>query len=401
MMAAGRKILLGVCGSIAAYKSAYLTRLLVKQGAEVRVVMTPDACQFVAPLTFSTLSKQNTHWQFTANEGASWNNHVELALWADLVLIAPATANTLAKMATGICDNLLLAVYQSAKCPVAIAPAMDLDMYHHPANQHNIELLSGYGNHIIPAEYGELASGLEGEGRMAEPEHILAWIDDFFRPKGPWAGKRVAITAGPTREAIDPVRYITNHSSGKMGIALAEEAARRGAKVLLILGPTELKPANPAIEVVAVESAEDMLKASEAVFAETDVFIGAAAVADYTPVSPAIRKVKKTDKDLSISLKRTDDILKTLGAKKRKGQLLVGFALETHDAEQHAREKLKDKGLDLIVLNSLGDVGAGFGHDTNKVTLIGRNNKSLPMELKPKAAVAADILDHLTPLFDA
>lgn len=400
-MATGRKILLGVSGSIAAYKSAYLTRLLVKQGAEVRVVMTPDACQFVAPLTFSTLSKNETYWQFTSDSGTSWNNHVELALWADLVLIAPATANTLAKMANGICDNLLLAVYQSAKCPVAIAPAMDLDMYQHPANRHNMKKLADFGLHIIPAEHGELASGLEGEGRMAEPEHILAWIADFFRPKGPWAGKRVAITAGPTREAIDPVRYITNHSSGKMGIALAEEAARRGAKVVLILGPTELKPANPAIEVVAVDSAGQMLKASEAVFTETDVFIGAAAVADYTPSKPSGQKVKKNDEDLNIPLKRTADILKTLGQKKRKGQLLVGFALETHEGEIHAREKLKAKNLDLIVLNTLDDEGAGFGYDTNKVTLIGRNNKSLHMELKPKAAVAADILDHLTPLLDA
>lgn len=395
-MLASRRILLGITGGIAAYKTAILTRLLVKAGAEVRIVMTERAGEFVSPLTLAALSRHEVLRDFTREEeGATdWNNHVELGLWADLMLIAPATANTLSKMASGTCDNLLLACYLSAKCPVFVAPAMDLDMYRHPSTRKSLEILEDYGNIVIPAGEGELASGLYGEGRMAEPEEILAHISDYLRQGQPLHGKRVLITAGPTHEAIDPVRYIGNHSSGKMGFALAEAAAEMGAEVTLVAGPTHLTPRSSDIRLVRVVSASEMHARALEFFPDCDVVIGAAAVADYRPEEAAREKMKKQGDTLELRLVRTPDIMASLGRQKR-GQFLVGFALETENELEYAKGKLRDKNLDAIVLNSMRDPGAGFASDTNKVTFIDKNSSITPFELKTKAEVARDILHEI------
>jgi len=392
----GKKILLGVTAGIAAYKSAFLVRLLVKEGAEVKVVMTPSSKEFVTPLTLSTLSRNEVFSSFTneEDENAQWNNHVELALWADLFLIAPATANTLSKMAHGSCDNLLLAVYLSAKCPVYYAPAMDLDMYKHPTTEATFKTLDSFGNIRIDATHGELASGLIGKGRMAEPEAIVSFIEKDLLKGLPLRGKKVLITAGPTFEAIDPVRFIGNHSSGKMGYAIAEKAASLGAQVTLVSGPVSVQTNNSGIKVVPVTSAEEMYEAVHRYFNDTDIAILSAAVADYKPAEVASEKIKKTEGKLNIKLEKTKDILASLGELKTK-QYLVGFALETENELENAKSKLKKKNLDLIVLNSLRDKGAGFGGDTNKVTLIAKDNKTLPFEVKPKTEVAGDILAYI------
>ncbi|MFZ0598471.1 MAG: bifunctional phosphopantothenoylcysteine decarboxylase/phosphopantothenate--cysteine ligase CoaBC [Flavobacterium sp.] len=392
----GKKILLGVSGGIAAYKTASLVRLFIKAGAHVQVIMTPASKDFVTPLTLSTLSKNPVHSSFynQDDEDAVWNNHVELALWADLMLIAPATANTLSKMATGNCDNLLIATYLSAKCPVYFAPAMDLDMYKHASTLSNFTALKQFGNVMIPAENGELASGLSGEGRMAEPENIIAFLEADLESKLPLKGKKILITAGPTYEAIDPVRFIGNHSSGKMGFDIANQAANLGAEVILISGPTHYKVKNSLIEVVDVISAQDMYDACHLHFNDVDVAIAAAAVADYKPKVVALQKIKKASDDLSIELEKTKDILASLGAIK-KNQFLIGFALETENEIENAKLKIQKKNLDLIVLNSLQDKGAGFKKETNKVTFIDQNFKIEPMELKSKESVAIDILDKV------
>lgn len=392
----GKNILLGVTGGIAAYKAAFLVRLLVKKGASVKVVMTPSAKEFVTPLTLSTLSKNEVFSSFTneENENAQWNNHVELALWADLFLIAPATANTLSKMANGTSDNLLLACYLSAKCPVYYAPAMDLDMYKHPSTEQTFEKLNSFGNIQIPAAFGELASGLVGQGRMAEPEEIVSFLENDILKSLPLRGKKYLITAGPTYEAIDPVRFIGNHSSGKMGYAIAETAAELGAEVILISGPTALKLDNDFVKIIRVTSAEEMYAAAHKYFDKIDVAILSAAVADYRPSEVASEKIKKKDTELTLRLSKTKDILASLGEIK-KNQFLVGFALETENEEENAKLKLKKKNLDLIVLNSLRDKGAGFQTDTNKITLIGKDNKTLPFPVKPKKEVAKDILEYI------
>ncbi len=397
----GKKVLLGITGGIAAFKTAALVRLFIKAGAEVKVVMTPAAKEFVTPLTLSTLSKNEVFSSFTdeEDENAKWNNHVELGLWADFLLIAPATANTLSKMATGNSDNFLLATYLSAKCPVFFAPAMDLDMFKHPSTKNSIKILEDFGNLMIPPGKGELASGLFGEGRMAEPEEILKFLEDYFFKDLPLKGKKILITAGPTYEAIDPVRFIGNHSSGKMGYELAESAARLGAQVTLISGPTHLKIDNPDVEVVQVTSTHEMYDAAHASFKDTDVFIGAAAVADYKPKDVAQEKIKKSDATLMLELTKTEDILASLGAEK-KDQKLIGFALETNNEVENARNKIKKKNLDFIVLNSLRDEGAGFKSDTNKVSIIYPNIRK-DFELKTKKEVAEDILKEIIDLFDA
>jgi phosphopantothenoylcysteine decarboxylase/phosphopantothenate--cysteine ligase len=391
----GRKILLGVTGGIAAYKTANLVRLFIKAGADVQVVMTPAAKDFVTPLTLSTLSKRPVYSTFySEEENELWNNHVELALWADLMLIAPATANTLSKMANGNCDNLLMAVYLSAKCPVYFAPAMDLDMYKHPTTIDNFYKLQLFENVIIPAEKGELASGLSGEGRMAEPEHILEFIEDDLNNKLPLKEKKILITAGPTYEPIDPVRFIGNHSSGKMGYDLALEAANRGAEVILISGPTHLNIKHSKIHLINVTTAEEMYKECHRYFKDVDVAIAAAAVADYRPKIIANQKIKKTEESFLIELEKTKDILASLGLQK-KNQFLIGFALETENEIEHAKLKIQKKNLDLIVLNSLNDEGAGFGKSTNKITFIDKSFQITPMPLKIKEEVAKDILDKI------
>ena len=392
----GKNILLGVTGGIAAYKAAFLVRLLVKKGANVKVVMTASAKEFVTPLTLSTLSKNEVFSSFTneENENAQWNNHVELALWADLFLIAPATANTLSKMANGTSDNLLLACYLSAKCPVYYAPAMDLDMYKHPTTAEAFEKLNSFGNIQIPAAFGELASSLVGQGRMAEPDEIVSFLENDILKKLPLRGKKFLITAGPTYEALDPVRFIGNHSSGKMGYAIAEAAAQLGAEVVLISGPTALKLENDFVKMIRVTSAEEMYRAAHEYFDKSDVAILSAAVADYRPLEVASEKIKKKEKDLTLQLTKTKDILASLGGIK-KNQFLVGFALETENEEENAKLKLKKKNLDLIVLNSLRDKGAGFQTDTNKITLIGKDNKTIPFPVKPKKEVAKDILEYI------
>ncbi len=389
----GKKVLLGVTAGIAAYKSAYLVRLLVKKGAEVRVVMTPSAKDFVTPLTLSTLSKNEVFSSFVdeENENAQWNNHVALGLWADLFLIAPATANTLSKMAQGNSDNLLIATYLSAKCPVYFAPAMDLDMYQHPSTLKTFEILQSFGNTIIPATHGELASGLVGQGRMAEPEDIIAFLEEDIARKLPLKGKKFLITAGPTYEAIDPVRFIGNHSSGKMGYAIAEESARLGAEVVLISGPTSLSLHNESIRKISVTSAQEMYEQAKHYFVSCDVAILSAAVADYRPKQVAVQKIKKMTTGLTLELEKTPDILASLGVEKQ-DQFLVGFALETENELENAKTKLKKKNLDLIVLNSLNDEGVGFGADTNKVTLIDASNKTYPFGVKEKGDVAKDII---------
>ncbi|GAB5527361.1 MAG: bifunctional phosphopantothenoylcysteine decarboxylase/phosphopantothenate--cysteine ligase CoaBC [Roseivirga sp.] len=394
-MLEGKKIILGVTGSIAAYKAAFFVRLLVKEGAEVKVIMTKAAQDFVTPTTLATLSKNPALSAFTKNEAGEWNNHVDLGLWADAMIIAPASANTLGKMANGLCDNLLLATYLSARCPVFFAPAMDLDMYQHPAVLSNIEKLESFGNLLIEAEHGELASGLVGTGRMAEPEQLIARLKDHFATARPLAGKKVLITAGPTYEAIDPVRFIGNHSSGKMGFALAEEAARQGAKVTLVSGPTHLSTTHPGIDLVRVQSGSEMYQACLKVSQEADVTILAAAVADYAPAHVAREKIKKKSSEMSIELVKTTDIAKELGERKHNGQINVGFALETNSELANAKEKIRKKNFDLIVLNSLNDKGAGFGHDTNKISIIDKENNILDFELKSKQEVAKDIINAI------
>lgn len=397
----GKKILLGVSGGIAAYKTATLVRLFIKAGAHVQVIMTPASKDFVTPLTLSTLSKNPVHSSFfnEDDEDAVWNNHVELGLWADLMLIAPATANTLSKMATGNCDNLLIAAYLSAKCPVYFAPAMDLDMYKHPSTISSFIALKEFGNIIIPAENGELASGLSGEGRMAEPENIIAFLEADLESKLPLKGKKILITAGPTYEAIDPVRFIGNHSSGKMGFDIANTAASLGAQVILVAGPTYYKPKNASVEVINVVSAQEMYDACHLYYNDVDVAISAAAVADYRPKVVALQKIKKTTEEFSIELEKTKDILASLGAIK-KNQFLIGFALETQNEIENAKLKIQKKNLDLIVLNSLQDEGAGFKKETNKVTFIDKNFKIEPMDLKTKESVAVDILNKVLEHFN-
>lgn len=389
-----KKIILGVCGSIAAYKSAVLTRLLVKGGAHVKVIMTPSAKDFITPLTLSTLSKNPVLSEFARDKTGQWNNHVELGLWADALVIAPASANTLAKMANGLCDNLLLAVYLSARCPVFIAPAMDLDMLQHPSTQRNLKAVNAAGSRIIDTDFGELASGLTGQGRMAEPEAILEQLKTFFHAGQALSGKKVLVTAGPTHEAIDPVRFISNHSSGKMGFAIAEALANHGAEVKLVTGPTQQHTQHPRIHVKHVTSAKEMLDSCSGYFEGSDITVLSAAVADYKPVEPALQKIKKKDEILNLALTRTDDIAAALGKRKRNGQVIVGFALETEEEESNALKKLQLKNFDLIVLNSLNDSGAGFGHDTNKVTIMDGKKKST-FDLKSKKDVAADIVQAI------
>ena len=392
----GKNILLGVTAGIAAYKSAFLVRLLVKKGANVKVVMTPKSKEFITPLTLSTLSKNEVFSSFTKedDDNAQWNNHVELALWADLFIIAPATANTMSKMANGTCDNLLLAVYLSAKCPVYYAPAMDLDMYKHPSTLQSFHKLENFGNIQIPATEGELASGLMGLGRMAEPEAIVLFVENDILEKLPLKGKKVLITAGPTFEAIDPVRFIGNHSSGKMGYALAEVAANLGAQVFLISGPVSLTISHNFIKVIPIISAKEMYAETHKYFKNCDIAILSAAVADYSPKEKASQKIKKKGDTLTIELQKTRDILASLGEIK-KDEFLVGFALETENELENAKTKLKKKNLDLIVLNSLNDEGAGFKTETNKVSLISKDNKVYPFQVKPKKEVAIDILKHI------
>lgn len=395
-MLAYKRILLGISGGIAAYKTTFLTRLLIKAGAEVRVVMTQSAGDFVSPLTLAALSKNEVITEFVREEHGTvdWNNHVELGLWADAMLIAPATANTLAKMASGTCDNLLLACYRSAKCPVFFAPAMDLDMFKHPATSEALLTLKSFGNIEIPAESGELASGLYGEGRMAEPETIVAQLEAYFKLKSPWSGKKILITAGPTFEPIDPVRFIGNHSSGKMGYELAKAAAMQGAEVILVSGPTSLSADHPGITCIRITTATEMLQVVLEHFEDIDVFIGAAAVADYRPAMVALEKLKKDADSLELRLERNPDIIKTVATLKT-NQFVVGFALETEREIEFAMHKLKAKGLDAIVLNSLRDSGAGFGSDTNKISFINKNSQIKSFELKAKAQVARDILDEI------
>ncbi|MFN4255333.1 MAG: bifunctional phosphopantothenoylcysteine decarboxylase/phosphopantothenate--cysteine ligase CoaBC [Saprospiraceae bacterium] len=387
------KVILGISGSIAAYKSAFLTRLLVKKGAEVQVLMTEAATTFVAPLTLSTLSKRPVFTDVRSEAG--WNNHVELGLWADALVVAPATANTLAQLANGLCDNVLSAVYLSARCPVFVAPAMDVDMWHHPATQANVRRLQEHGVKIIPVGHGELASGLVGDGRMAEPEDIVAFLEKHFSSEKPLTGKTALVTAGPTHEPLDPVRFLGNHSTGKMGIAIAEKLADAGAIVRLVLGPTHLKTNHPAIETVRVQSAQEMFDACTAVFPQADISVLAAAVADYRPKVFSETKIKKKDDELAIELAKTVDIAANLGRQKRPGQLLVGFALETNDEAANAQLKLEKKNLDFIVLNSMRDAGAGFGHDTNKVSFLRRDGSRTDFDLKQKTDVAADIVAEI------
>ena len=392
----GKKILLAISGGIAAYKMNYLVRDFVKKGAEVKVILTPSAENFVTKVTLSTLSKNAVYSDFYDQNG-TWNSHVELALWADVLLVAPCTANTLAKMVHGICDNLVIATYMSAKCPVFIAPAMDLDMYAHPSTKENLEKAERFGHHIIPAEFGELASGLEGQGRLAEPETILQKIEDFFTQPLPQShsleGKTVLITAGPTYEAIDPVRFIGNHSSGKMGFSLAEEAVKRGAKVILISGPTSQKTDHKNIEIHRVTSAKEMYDEVFKYYEKVDIAIASAAVADYAPKIVAKEKIKKSEEEFTIELVKNPDILKTMGEKKTH-QFLVGFALETQNEEENAKSKLQKKNLDMIVLNSLRDEGAGFQKDTNKVKIL-THSEQKEFSLKSKDEVAKDILDFV------
>ena len=392
---ASKKIILCITGSIAAYKSASLTRLLIKAHAEVRVIRTASASAFISPLTLSTLSKHDVHTE--VSDGNSWNNHVELGLWADAMIVAPCTATTLGKMANGIADTMLVATYLSAKCPVFIAPAMDLDMWIHPSTKANLTKLKSYGNGIIPVGNGELASGLSGEGRMAEPEDIITYLSDKFATNQDLAGKRVIVTAGPTHEAIDPVRFIGNRSSGKMGIAIAEECANRGAQVQLVLGPSKLTSNHRNVTTINVTSAEEMYQSVVANFEECDVAVMAAAVADYTPQTVSDIKIKKKEGDLSIQLKRTKDIAAQLGSLK-KNQLLIGFALETNDEIFYSILKLQKKNLDFIVLNSLNDKGAGFQYDTNRIRIIKSESNIKEYPLKSKPAVAVDIVDEIVTL---
>lgn len=390
----GKKVLIAVCGSIAAYKAAFFVRLLVKAGAEVQVIMTESAKEFITPLTLSTLSKRPVLSTFLKNENGEWNNHVELGLWADLMVVAPMSANTLSRFANGACDNLVSAVYLSARCPVMVCPAMDLDMYQHPSVRSNLNRLSDFGNIIVDAEDGELASGLSGEGRLAEPEHIAEQVIAFFAQKQSLAGKKVMMTSGPTHEAIDPVRFIGNHSTGKMGKSIALELANRGAEVQFVSGPAGHYPKHPLIRVTRVTSADEMFAMAQTHFADADIAIFTAAVADYKPKTVASSKIKKKEGDLDIILSPNPDIAKELGAAK-KNQFTVGFALETDQEEINAVKKLENKNLDMIVLNSLNHEGAGFAHDTNKVSIFDKHNNVTHFELKSKAEVAKDLVDLL------
>ena len=391
-MLQGKKIVLGVCGGIAAYKSAYLIREFIKRGAEVKVIMTVSASDFIHPLTLSTLSKNPVLTEFVANDQGEWNNHVELGLWADLMIVAPATANTIAKFANGLCDNLLCATYLSAKCDVMICPAMDLDMYQHPSVKSNIEKLKIFGNIIIDAEEGELASGLVGKGRLAEPEHIASEVENYFKKKTKLEGKKVLITAGPTYEQIDPVRFIGNHSSGKMGFAIAEEFLSQGAEVILVSGPTKETLTHKHLKIVNASSADEMLEACKIHHSSMDIAVFCAAVADYKPANYVDSKIKKSDEKLTIELVKNPDIAYELGKLKKSNQIHVGFALETDNEEFNAKEKLQKKNFDLIVLNSLNDKGAGFKGDTNKISII-EENKIRKFELKSKKEVASDIVE--------
>ncbi|NJN25109.1 MAG: bifunctional phosphopantothenoylcysteine decarboxylase/phosphopantothenate--cysteine ligase CoaBC [Cyclobacteriaceae bacterium] len=396
-----KNILVGVTGSIAAYKSAMLIRLFVKEGANVKVVMTPSATEFISPLTLSTLSKNPVLIDFFNSQSGEWTSHVELGLWADAYIIAPATANSIAKFANGICEDLLAAVYLSARCPVFVAPAMDLDMYRHQATTKNIETLKAFGNTIIDADHGELASGLIGEGRMAEPEQILGLLKSIFHNSLTLSGKSALVSAGPTYEALDPVRFIGNHSSGKMGYQIAEELAARGAQVTLVSGPSQLKTLNRHITVHRVVSAEEMHDKCSSVFDRSDIVVLAAAVADYKAAKPATSKIKKTtaetgnEQPMQLELVKTVDIAESLGSRKQAGQLIVGFALETDQELENAKKKIRRKNFDLIVLNSLNDRGAGFGYDTNKVTIIDAGGKAKAYDLKSKKEVASDIVDEI------
>ena len=394
-MLSGKKILLAVSGSIAAYKSAFFIRLLIKSGAEVRVIMTESATDFITPLTLSTLSKHKVYRAFFDQKSGEWDSHVELGLWADAMIVAPASANTLAKMANGNCDNLLIATYLSARCPVFFAPAMDLDMHLHPSTQENIHKLISYGNHQMAAEDGELASGLSGVGRMAEPEHMVAQLRDFFTKGQMLSGKKVLITSGPTFEKIDAVRFIGNNSSGKMGFELARQCLNKGAEVTFISGPTKHLPSGQKINLIRVTSAQEMYEATDHYFEESDIAIFSAAVSDYRPSAPVDHKIKKTGKSMNIDLVENRDIAFEMGKRKTSGQFTVGFALETNDEAENAQRKLEKKNFDLIVLNSLNDEGAGFSHQTNKVTIYARDNKSKAFELKSKNEVASDIVNEI------
>ena len=398
MQLTNKKILLGVSGSIAAYKATFLVRLLIKQGVQVKVIMTNAAKDFVTPLSLSTLSKNDVLSDIATND--SWANHVALGRWADVMLIAPLSCNTLAKMATGLCDNLLMAVYLSATCPVIVAPAMDEDMWHHPTTKNNLQKLEVYHNKIIPVENGELASGLIGEGRMVEPEIIVKYLEDFFISKDELKGKKILVTAGPTYEAIDPVRFIGNHSSGKMGIALAEELTKRGGDVTLVIGPSSEKISS-TIKVEKVTSAAEMYEACMVIFEKVDIAIMSAAVADYTPVAIANEKIKKKEEVFTIELTKTKDILKSLGEVKRKNQFLVGFALESTNEKAYALGKLKAKNADMMVLNSLKDKGAGFGINTNKITIFDKAENEYHFETKSKVNVATDIVNTIIKLNNA
>lgn len=396
MSLAGKKIVLAVTGSIAAYKNPQLVRLLVKAGAEVRVLTTHAATAFVSPLALSTVAKHPV--LSDVSDGSTWNNHVELGLWADAMLVAPCSANTLAKLAHGLCDNLVCAVYLSARCPIFIAPAMDEDMWIHPSTQANLSKLRTYGNHIIPVGHGELASGLIGEGRMAEPEDIVTHLSKFLGAPKPMKGLKALVTAGPTYERIDPVRFIGNFSSGKMGIAIAEELAENGAEVTLVLGPSHEKTNHPQVRTIRIESAHELYTESTKAFASADIAVLAAAVADYRPEQMATEKIKKAESGLSIQLTKTEDTLLALGKIKQPGQTLVGFALETTNELEHGQGKLLAKNADMIVLNSLRDAGAGFGHDTNKITLLTRDSQPEALPLQSKKDAAAAIVNHILKL---
>ena len=398
-MAEGKKILVGITGSIAAYKSAFLVRQLVKAGAEVKVIMTPSATDFVSKLTLSTLSKNKVLVDLFDED--SWANHVMLGRWADVMLIAPLSCNTLSKMAHGQCDNLLLAVYLSATCPVVVAPAMDEDMWHHPSTKENIRKLISFGNKIIPVDSGELASGLVGDGRMAEPDNIIKYIEENFFVAQSLAGKKAFVSAGPTYEPLDPVRFIGNHSSGKMGLAIAEELYARGADVTLVMGPSSINLPSNGIKSVRVNTAEEMYNACTTQFAGSDIGVMAAAVADYTPAEVSATKIKKSNDELVIELKKTKDILKSLGEKKSNGQVLVGFALETNNEREYALDKLKSKNADMVVMNSLNDKGAGFGTDTNKISIFDKSGKEFNYELMSKREAAKNIVDTIIQLYYA